>query len=39
MNPEHHSMTTGGGQPPGSSEVRMICKFFAFSVKWDTNFT
>lgn len=21
MNPDHHSMSTGGGQPPGSSEV------------------
>lgn len=22
MNPDHHSINTGGGQPPGSSEVR-----------------
>lgn len=28
MNPEHHNINTGGGQPPGNSEVRRI--FFCF---------
>lgn len=28
MNPEHHSINTGGGQPPGSSEVRRILMVF-----------
>lgn len=28
MNPEHHSINTGGGQPPGSSEVRRILMGF-----------
>lgn len=27
MNPDHHNINTGGGQPPGNSEVRIACCF------------
>lgn len=34
MNPEHHNINTGGGQPPGSSEVRKIEVFCVFLSKF-----
>lgn len=39
MNQDHHNMNTGGGQPPGSSEVRLVWYFLRFFFSsWDTNF-